>query len=217
MTLIKYCFFDLDGTIVDSSRGIINSINYALRKMDLPLFEAHETKDFIGPPLAAAFCRTRGLCEADGQRALAYYRENYRAGGIFECDVYDGIRSLLDALQKANVTCVLATCKPYEFAEQILAYHGLDGYFSFVSGPEMNGTRGEKDEVIAYAVEQLKIEDVTSVLMIGDRAGDVLGAKKNGIGCAGVLWGFGSEAELMDAGAVTLCAQPLDVMKTLEI
>ena len=215
--MIKYCFFDLDGTIVDSSRGIINSINYALKKMELPRFESHETVDFIGPPLAQAFCKTRGLCEADGLRALSYYRENYRAGGIFECDVYDGIRALLDSLREAGIVCVLATCKPHEFARQILAYHGLDGYFSFVSGPEMNGERGEKDEVIAYAVDRLQIEDVSSILMIGDRAGDVLGAKKNGIGCAGVLWGFGSAEELLDAGAVALCEKPLDVMKILGI
>ena len=215
--MIKYCFFDLDGTIVDSSRGIINSINYALRKMELPLFEAHETKDFIGPPLAAAFCKTRCLSEEDGLLALNYYRENYRAGGIFECDVYDGIRDLLDALKRAGVTCVLATCKPHEFAKQILVYHKLDRYFSFVSGPEMNGERGEKDEVIAYAVEKLKIDDASSVLMIGDRAGDVLGAKRNGMECAGALWGFGSEEELLEAGAVALCVHPLEILKKFGI
>ena len=202
---------------MDSSRGIINSINYALKKMALPPFQAHETVDFIGPPLAQAFCKTRGLSEADGLRALAYYRENYRAGGIFECDVYDGIRALLDLLQKAGIVCVLATCKPHEFAKQILSYHGLDGYFSFVSGPEMSGERGEKDEVIAYAVEKMQIEDVDSILMIGDRAGDVLGAKKKGIGCAGVLWGFGSAEELLGAGAEFLCEKPLDVIKILGI
>lgn len=211
----QYCFFDLDGTIVDSSRGIINSINYALNKMKLPLFEAHETSDFIGPPLAQAFCRTRRLSDADGLRALEYYRENYRAGGIFECDVYEGIRELLEALKRAEITCVLATCKPHEFAQKILVYHGLDTYFSFVSGPEMDGTRGEKHEVIAYAVEQLGISDRSTVLMIGDRAGDVLGAKENGIACIGALWGFGSREELFEAGAFAICEKPTDVTKML--
>ena len=65
--------------------------------------------------------------------------------------------------------------------------------------------------MIAYAMEQLGIRNPASILMIGDREGDVLGAKKHGIDCAGALWGFGSQEELEQAGARYLCASPEDL------
>ncbi len=206
----KYCFFDLDGTLIDSSEGILHSVAYALKKMGLPPLSEGEGYRFIGPPLVQAFGEQRGLSHEDCLCAVKYYRENYRAGGILECSVYDGIVALLQALRARGVICVLATCKPHEFARQILLHHGLDGYFSFVSGPEMDGTRNEKEEVIAYAIEQLGIggEDV---IMVGDRAGDVFGAQRNGVRTVGVLWGFGSREELETAGAWQIASAPEEI------
>ena len=74
--------------------------------------------------------------------------------------------------------------------------------FDLVSGPELDGTRNEKHEVIAYAMGRLSITDPKKILMIGDRRDDVVGAGKCGISCVGVLWGFGSRDELVSAGAV---------------
>ena len=97
---VSYCFFDLDGTLVDSSAGIINSINYALDKMALPPFRAEEVTYFIGPPLATAFSSRRGLSPEDTQRAVNYYREHYRTDGIFACSVYGGIRELFVLIRR---------------------------------------------------------------------------------------------------------------------
>ena len=208
----QYCFFDLDGTVIDSSPGILRSFNYALDRLALPRFTEADTASFIGPPLIHVFCKRFGLSEEDGARGVAYYRECYRAGGMLECRVYDGIRELLDALSKRGVRCVLATCKPHEFATKILHHHGLLDRFSLVAGPEMDGTRGEKDEVISYAKEQLGIRDSRRVLMIGDRANDVWGARQNKMECLGVLWGFGTAEELEGEGAMALCSTPADVL-----
>ena len=208
----QYCFFDLDGTVIDSSPGILRSFNYALDRLGLKHFTKADTAKFIGPPLIHVFCNHFGLSEEDGKKGVAYYRECYRAGGMLECNVYDGIRELLDALAKRGVRCVLATCKPHEFATKILEHHKLLDQFALVVGPEMDGTRGEKDEVIAYAREQLAILDPSSVLMIGDRANDVRGALKNKMQCLGVLWGFGTAEELIEEGAMALCSTPAEVL-----
>ena len=209
---VSYCFFDLDGTLVDSSAGIIDSINYALDKMALPPFRAEEVTYFIGPPLATAFSSRRGLSPEDTQRAVNYYREHYRTDGIFACSVYGGIRELLQRLTKSGITCVLATCKPHEYANRILEHHELASYFSFVSGPELDGTRNEKHEVIAYALQKLQIKDPSQVVMIGDRANDILGARENKIDTIGVLWGFGSREELMNAGAKSIVSSPDEIL-----
>lgn len=203
-----HCFFDLDGTVIDSSPGITQSVQYALRKSGIEPPPAEELLGFIGPALSWSFSHFFGMNETDSHRAVAYYRENYRAGGMLNCRVYDGIGPLLQQLTDAGVVCVLATCKPHCFAEQILRHFGLDRFFAFVSGPELDGTRGEKHEVIAYAMEQLALSDPSKILMIGDRASDVTDARMLGVDAAGVLWGFGSKAELTEAGAIALCESP---------
>ena len=211
-----YAFFDLDGTLTDSSTGILNSVQYALKKMGIESPPRQHLMGFIGPPLSWSFSHYFHMTPEQAKHAIDTYREYYSVTGMLECDLYDGIRELLEQLNNIGVRCVLATCKPHHFANQILAHFELSPLFSFVSGPEIDGTRGEKHEVIAYAAEQLGIKDLSSVLMIGDRDNDVLGAKKHGIDCAGVLWGFGSEAELSEAGARYLCQTPSELLKYFE-
>ena len=200
-----HAFFDLDGTLTDSAPGIINSVCYALKKLGIEPPAREVLTCFIGPPLSWSFSTYFGMDDAQAARAVDAYREYYRAGGMLENSVYDGVTELLQKLNEAGVVCVLATSKPHIFANRILQHFSLDGYFSFVAGPELDGTRGEKSEVIAYALEQLGLSDRRSVLMIGDREHDVLGAKQFGMDSAGVLWGFGSEEELMRAGATYVC------------
>lgn len=212
-----YCFFDLDGTITDSAPGITGSVRYALQKLNVPIPEGLNLNCFIGPPLLYGFSTFCGLSEADSVRAVELYRENYRAGGMFECRVYDGIRETLEALFNQGTPIVLATCKPHEFATKILERFGLLQYFRFVSGPEMDGTRNTKAEVIAYAMGQLAITDPKAILMVGDRADDVLGAKENNVNCAGVLWGFGSREELTNAGAALLLSSPREIPSLFQI
>ena len=199
-----HAFFDLDGTLTDSAPGIVNSVCYALQKLGIEPPPKEQLTCFIGPPLSWSFSTYFGMDEALAQRAVDAYREYYRAGGMLENSVYPGVADLLKDLRDAGIVCVLATSKPHIFANRILQHFSLDRYFSLVSGPELDGTRGEKSEVIAYALEQLGI-DSTRALMIGDREHDVLGAKQFGMDSAGVLWGFGSEEELRRAGATYVC------------
>lgn len=200
-----HAFFDLDGTLTDSAEGITNSVRYALQKMGIDPPPADALTGFIGPPLAWGFSHYFGMSEEESHRAIAHYREYYKARGMLENRVYDGIPALLRSLTETGIVCVLATSKPHIYANTILAHFGLDRYFSFVSGPEFDGTRGEKHEVIAYAIERMGLTHREQILMVGDRHHDVLGAKRCGLDCAGVLWGFGSEDELRDAGARYLC------------
>lgn len=209
----RYAFFDLDGTLVDSEPGILNSVEYALRKMGLDLPPRTELSEFIGPPLWRSFMNVIRLSEPDAARAVDTYREYYAVRGVLECTVYDEIRELLQTLREQNVTSVVATCKPHFFANKVLSHFGLDSYFAFVSGPEIDGTRGEKYEVIAHAMKTLNITSPSEILMIGDRDNDMLGAGRLGIDCAGALWGFGSQEELTQAGAKYLCSTPLEVAR----
>ena len=76
----------------------------------------------------------------------------------------------------------------------------LDSYMLDICGATMDGSRSEKGDVIAYAVEKHQLPTERCV-MIGDRRHDIIGAKKNGMLAIGVLYGYGSRKELQEAGA----------------
>ena len=213
MKKYDYCFFDLDGTVIDSASGVTGCVRYALEKLGVPAAPERDLTCFIGPTLHYGFSTFCELNEVDTDRAVALYREKYSAGGLFDCRVYDGLEETLRELTARGVICVLATCKPYTYANRILAHLGLDKYFSFVSGPELSGVRNEKHEVIAYALEQLRIPSSSRVLMVGDRASDVTGARQNNIDTVGVSWGFGTREELEAAKAYAVIDTPQELLQ----
>ena len=193
--------FDLDGTLTDPGEGITNSVMYALAKWDIHVSDRRELYRFIGPPLLESFARFYGFSDEDCRRALVYYREYYADRGIFENALYGGVGEMLARLKEAGKTVVLATSKPELYAVKILEHFGIDRYFDVFAGSDMAETRASKRDVIEYALEQCGQPDRGSVLMVGDREHDVIGAHQCGIACAGVLYGYGSREELSAAGA----------------
>ena len=207
----KYYLFDLDGTLTDSGIGITNSVMYALEKFGIHVSDRSELYPFIGPPLTDSFRKYYGFTEEQGLQAVEYYREYFRTGGIFENEVYKGIPEMLEELKARNAIIALSTSKPYEFSVQILEHFGLRQYFDFIGAATMDGRVSKKADVIRLILDELGDIDAASVLMVGDRDQDVDGAKANHLHCAGVLWGYGSKDELMNAGADYIVSIPSDI------
>lgn len=193
--MMKYIFFDLDGTLTDPQEGITNCVRYALEEFGIREDDYGRLMRFIGPPLVDSFSQYYGFDKEKSLAAVAKYRERFGDIGLFENRVYDGIHELLRKLKDAGKILVLATSKPRIYALKILAKYGLDGYFSFVSGAELDGTRNYKDEVIRYAMENIGCS-ADEVVMVGDRQQDILGAKKCGITSCGVCFGYAEPGEL---------------------
>lgn len=198
--------FDLDGTLTDPGEGITNSVAHALEKFHIPVPERRELYKFIGPPLYQSFMEFYGLDREQALLAVDYYREYYRDRGIWENEVYTGIPALLEQLKAAGKRLALATSKPEEFALQILEHFELMPYFDLVAGSTMDSARVKKADVISYALEALKLEPGPSIVMVGDREHDVLGAREAGLDCIGVLFGYGDAPELQSAGAAHIAA-----------
>jgi phosphoglycolate phosphatase len=197
-------YFDLDGTLTDPKPGITRSIQYALKKLDQPVPTEDELTWCIGPPLHASLKRLTGTEEL-ADRALLLYRERFADVGLFENEAYGGIEETLSALAATSPRMFVATSKPRVFAERIIDHFGLRRYFVRVFGSELDGTRVDKGDLLRYALDEEKV-DPRSAVMIGDRSHDVVGARKNGMTAIGVLYGYGSEVELRDAGAHHICA-----------
>jgi len=205
-------FFDLDGTLTDPKPGITGSIQYALQKLGRPVPTQDELAWCIGPPLRASFATLLGGEEL-ADRGVAFYRERFGDVGLFENSLYPDIKATLAAL-KPRVRLFVATSKPHVFATRIVEHFGLAPYFEHVFGSELDGTRVHKYDLLEWAIEQTAT-DPARAIMIGDRSHDIVGAKKNGMDGIGVLYGYGSREELLEAGAVHLCATPRSILDHL--
>lgn len=191
----EYILFDLDGTLTDPKEGITKSVAYALESFGIHVEDLDSLCKFIGPPLKESFMVYYGLDDAQGDQAVEKYRERFAVTGLFENKVYPGIREMLELLKEQGKTLLVATSKPSIYARQILEHFDLMKYFAFLSGSELDGTRVDKAEVITYALQENKIQDLSKVIMIGDREHDIIGANKNGIDSIGVLYGYGCREE----------------------
>ncbi|MGN0615722.1 HAD hydrolase-like protein [Ruminococcus flavefaciens] len=198
--------FDLDGTLTDSTEGIVRCLEYALERMDFDIPE--DTNKFLGPPLYRSFAEFCGMNEEQVNEAVRIFRERYSTVGLFENRVYEGVPEMLKRLRDGGKRIMVATSKPEVYAVRIFDRFGLSQFFEIVGGANINGTRNDKDEVIEYVLEKAGISDRSSVLMIGDRRQDVIGAHKTGLKCMGILWGFGSIEELTEAGADFIAETP---------
>lgn len=207
--------FDLDGTLIDSGPGITNSVAYSLKKYGIEVLDRTELYKFIGPPLHESYEKFYGFSKEKAMEAVEYYREYYRKKGIFENLVYEGIEDLLQKLYDAGKNLTVATSKPEVFAVQILENFNLAGYFTYIAGANLDGTRTDKKEVISYALKACKAADLSKTVMIGDREHDILGAKQAGIASIGVLFGYGSYEELKTAGADYIADNPENIYQIL--
>ena len=208
-------FFDLDGTLTDSAPGITRCLAYALERVGAPVPAEAELRRCIGPPLDHTFRRL--LAPHDGalvQRAIDLYRERFVTHGMYENAVYTGIPETLAAIRAAGRRLFVVTAKPQRFAREIVRHFALGEFFEAVYGPSDDGVLHDKAELIAHVLhsEGLPSGDVA---MIGDRALDMLGARACGARAVGALWGYGSHAELTDAGAHALAAEPAGIAEAL--
>lgn len=201
MKQYKHLLFDLDGTITDSEDGITRCVEYALNHFGIHVNDLRELSKFIGPPLLDSFKEFYNFTEEQAVVATQKYRERYKKKGIFENKLYPGIKELLADAQQNSKIVILATSKPEIFAKRILDYFQLSPYFSFIAGSGLDGSLHTKTDVINYILQSNNITDLSSVVMIGDRKHDIIGAKNVGIDSIGVLYGFGDHKELSEAGA----------------
>ena len=206
--------FDLDGTLTDSSPGIINSIVYALKKYGIAVEDTAELKRFLGPPLHESFKEFYGFDDEKAMEATCFYREYFSTKGIFENTVYEGVPSLLETLVNEGKRLILATSKPQKFTNIMMEHFDLAKYFECIVGSNMDGTRSKKADVIEYALNKCRITDKSKAVMVGDRMHDVIGAKTAGIDSIGAQYGYGNYDELNNSGA-TYIAKTVDDLKNL--
>ncbi len=193
---IENILFDLDGTLTDSKKGIINSLLFALNKLHIEEPSINELDSFIGPPLRQSFKKRYNLSDDVTDKAVNYYREYYSEKGIFENELYAGIAELIKTLYDKKFKLFVATSKPTNFAEKVLIYFNLKNYLTGFLGTASDNAQIDKTEIISRLVSGYSLNPINSV-MIGDREHDIISGKNNNMKTIAVSYGYGTYKELL--------------------
>ena len=222
--------FDLDGTLIDSRIGIHSSVVHTLKEMGVPAVDQELLTQFIGPPLIDSFQSVCGMSEPDAERAVAVYKDYFAVEGIKGFEVYEGVPEMLWLLRASGVRMAIATTKDEVFGREIALNADFMPSLEVVIGSDREGKMIRKPELIAAALSALNLPAPTShdatppvrpepvegrtpqipregggttprIVMVGDHALDIFGAKANKIASIAVTYGFGDDEELKQANA----------------
>ncbi|GAB3104862.1 HAD hydrolase-like protein [Lysobacter terrae] len=206
-------FFDMDGTLINSEVGITRCVAHALTQMGLKVPAEAELRRWIGPSLRTSFAPLL-RDDAKVEAAVLHYRDRFETHGWAEHEIYAGIGETIEALHAAGHRLAVVTAKNEPHARKIAEHLPFGHRFVDIVGATIDGSLSHKPELIGAALQRLAVSPA-ECWMIGDRRMDIEGALHHGMRHVGVLWGFGGEDELREAGAQRLATRPDELLPLL--
>lgn len=181
--------FDVDGTLLDSTEGILSSVIHTIETHKLKKITEEELLSFIGPPIQDSLIKHYGIDSQTAQLYANTFREKYSNGDVYNAKVYDGIYELLDNLKNKGCKLGVATYKREDYAKNLIEYFNLDKYFDIVCGSD-NFNKLKKQDIICNCLNKLDSRSSDSI-MIGDSIHDAIAAENLSIPFIAVTYGFG--------------------------
>ena len=189
----KAVLFDLDGTLLDTSAGVIDCIKLTIDKLNLKPLSMEDILKFIGPPLQNSF---KDICHLNDDMvdlAVKTFRSLYVGDNLFNVKIYDGIFQTLEYLQSKGVKIAVATYKQESFAKNLLEHVGIAKYCNYIYGSDPKGLLTKAD-IVEKCILSFN-EDKSNVVLIGDSQFDAIGSKNANVDLIGVTYGFGFKSK----------------------
>lgn len=212
MSSLSAIFFDLDGTLVDSSIGIHNGFTYTFEQLGVPSPDAKTIRSFMGPPLETSFssCLPANQIEL----AIQLYRSYYKEKGMYEAQLFPQIKDLLTELAQ-QYPVYITTTKNTPTAVHMTSNFGIDHFFDGIHGSSPQALH--KADVIRQALTAHNLALAPeNVVIVGDTKYDMIGAQETGIKKLAVTWGFGDVEDLMTYQPDWVAHQPTDILRQLQ-
>ncbi|MFT4230271.1 MAG: HAD hydrolase-like protein [Microbacterium sp.] len=205
--------WDMDGTIVDASEGILRRLGITMQHLGRPEITRAELSHWIGPPMFDSFQAQLGLSPADAADAVSFYRELGRKEGyVSGARLYPGIAQLLHDVHAAGIPQAIASSKPENQVIALLEHFDLTPYFNAVVGASADErTLSSKADIVGEALRRLRVTGAETgrPVLVGDRHHDVEGGAEHGVPVIFARWGFswpheaeGAQASVADVAAL---------------
>jgi len=186
--------FDLDGTLIDSTKAIVSSFNDSFRYFGKSLPDKDIICNLIGHTLEDMYI-SLGVDENRVDEFVKIYKSFYRKRSKQMTTLLPNAReAIIEASKFARLGIV--TTKTARYSIELLEYMGLMEYFEVLVGREDVANPKPHPEPIEKALKLMNVKEKKSVWMIGDTCLDLKCAKSAKVRSIGVLCGYGKEEEL---------------------
>lgn len=186
--------WDVDGTIIDASVGILRRLSVALAHFGRPAPTRDELAHWIGPPMFDSFQTNVGMTPAQAAEAVTYYRSLAKTDGYTtDARLFDGMGELIRDAAAAGLPQATASSKPETQVVALMEHFDLDQYFTAMVGSTPDErTLSRKADVVAEALRRLEAAgaDTSRPVLVGDRHHDVEGGAEHDVPVVFVRWGF---------------------------
>ena len=186
---IDAVFFDLDGTLINSSKDIAISANYALEKLGfqkLPEEEIVKHIGYGGENLLKNILPVND--EGVLKKAVEIFREYYFSNPAVYTKPYELIPEILETLKKQGKKIAVITNKYYDISKEILEKLDIFQHIDLLLGGDSVKNKKPDPEPVIKAIEYL---NVNKPVIVGDSETDVISGKEAGIKTVLVEYGFG--------------------------
>jgi len=198
----KAIIFDLDGTLLNSLVDIADSVNFVLKKYNLPVHSIEEYKLFIGSGIEKLVERALpdNISDENFKKYLDEIKSVYEKNQISKTKPYDGILEMLKILNNKGVSLNILSNKPIDFTKMVVEHFLGDIKFDNVLGAREGVPKKPNPQAVSEIIDNLKLNK-EEVLYVGDTGTDMQTAENAGLTSVGVLWGFRGLEELMENNA----------------
>lgn len=195
--------WDVDGTIIDASVGILRRLNVALTHFGHPAPTREDLVHWIGPPMFESFQVQAGMTPEQSSEAVAFYRTLSKADGYTtDVNTYPGVTEIIHDLHAAGIPQATASSKPENQVDALVDHFDLRPYFlATVGATPDESTLASKADIVVEALRRLNERgaDTSRPVLVGDRHHDVEGGGANGVPVIFAEWGFSDAHEGDDA------------------
>ena len=198
--------FDWDGTLVDSIRRIVTSLQYASKTaIDVDISE-HHARSVIGLGLAEAVAALHPELDQHShgdelERIADAYRQHYLYENDIEAPLFDGVEDMLEALRFKGYTLAVATGKSRTGLDHALRDHGFESFFEITRTP--SESRSKPDPAMLNEIMSETCYSPRHTLMIGDSEHDLKMASNAGVASIAVTHGVHGRETLEKHGPLT--------------
>ena len=208
---LRNIIFDLDGTLLDTSEGIMESARYAASEMGFPELSREVLLTFVGPPIQMSFMKHCGCDKQEAQKAAEIFRDYYKNQALFLAKPYNGIYEVCEVLRREGRKLAVATYKREDYALDLLKHFHFDEYFDVMHGADNNNVLSKKD-IVERCIQELNGTKKESVL-VGDTEFDAKAAQEMKLPFIGVTYGFGffTEKDVNRFLNIGTAENPLDI------
>jgi phosphoglycolate phosphatase len=194
--------FDLDGTLVDSASDLYRAMNMSLNVLQLPEVTEEQVRTWVGKG-TSLFCYstlqylTGQVDPAQHKQLLDTFLEIYNAEPCVDTQPFNGVVDFLDWGLSNNKQMICVTNKPEQPARMIVESLGLSKYFVDVIGGDRFEERKPHPRQLLFCVDEYQLAK-DQVLMLGDSSNDVEAARRAGVDCIVVSYGYNHGENIQD-------------------